>query len=186
MNSARRVSGSLVLALLVLALIPAALPAQEPQPASAALAQQLVALMEQMKLDSVAAREAQPDAYVAALYFPGQLMVVGARYSVPVLLNDKLAKKDYRDIYNDLNGAPVAGTKCLVMDLGANGLKADREEGQPFDTIETTTRALAFDGDWKAQKLSEEEYRKAFSDADARYAKMLKVLVDQLKKGSTD
>ncbi len=184
MNSARRLSCLFLPALLVLVLIPASVPAQEPQ--SAALARQLVALMDQMKLDAVAAREAQPDAYVAALYFPGQLMVVGARYSVPVLLNDKLAKKDFKDIYNDLNGAPVAGSKWFIMDLGADGLKAKRDEGKPFDTIETATKTWAFDGDWKAQKLSEEEYMKAFGEGDARYARMLQALITQLKRGSTD
>lgn len=181
MNSnVRRFSGLLLLALVTLVFTAPPAPAQESQ--SAGLAKQLTALMDQGKLDSVAARDGQTDTYVAALYFPGQLMVVSAKYSVPVLLNDKIAKKDYREIYNDLNGAPVAGTRVLVMDLGGDGLKAKRDENKPFDTFESATKTWAFDGDWKGQKISEAEYMKAFNDADARYAKMLQLLIAQLKK----
>ena len=41
-----------------------------------------------------------------------------------------------------------------------------------------------FDGEWKAQKLSEQEYMKAFSSADERYAQILAALLAQLKKQS--
>ena len=41
-----------------------------------------------------------------------------------------------------------------------------------------------FDGDWKAQKLSEQDYLKAFSTADDRYAQILTALLAQLKKTS--
>ncbi len=41
-----------------------------------------------------------------------------------------------------------------------------------------------FDGDWKAQKLSEQDYMKAFSAADERYAQILTALLAQLKKPS--
>lgn len=179
---ARRLSGSFFLALLLLALVAAPLRAQEPR--SAALAKELTALLDQMKLDSIAARESQPDGYVAALYYPGvQLIVVSARYKEPVLLNDRLAKKEYREIYIDLNSAGLPKTKCLVMDLGADGLKARRDEGKPLDMFENADgKEVAFNGDWKAQKITEEEYMKAFNEADARYARMLQALIAQLKK----
>ncbi len=179
-SSVRRYSGLLFLLLLVTLASPVF--GQEPQ--SGPLAKQLVALLEQGKLDSIAAKSAAADTYVAALYFPGQLMVVEAKYSVPVILNDKLAKKDYRDIYNDLNGAPVAGTRVLIMDLGADGLKAKKDNA--LDTFEANGKTWSFDGDWKGQKISEEEYMKAFADADARYAKMLQALIAQAKKGTTE
>ncbi|MGE5358045.1 MAG: hypothetical protein ACM3NQ_03445 [Bacteroidales bacterium] len=181
-SSVRRCSGLLFLLILALSLA-SPVAAQEPQ--SAPLAKQLAALLDQAKLDSIAAKDpSTADTYVAALYFPGQLMVVSAKYSVPVILNDKIAKKDYRDIYNDLNGAPVAGTHLLVMDLGADGLKAKRDNA--LDTFEVGDKTWLFDGDWKAQKVTEDEYMKAFADADARYAKMLQALIAQLKKGTTD
>ena len=45
-------------------------------------------------------------------------------------------------------------------------------------------KRTAFDGDWKKQQLSEQEYMKTFSAADERYAQMLTALLAQLKKGS--
>lgn len=184
MRSARRFSGLFLLVLLLLALASTPLRAQDSQ--SAALAKELVSLLDQMKLDSIAAREMQPDGYVAALYYPGmQLLVVAAKYKEPVLLNERIAKKEYRDVYIDLNSAGLPKSKCLIMDLGADGLKAKRDEGKPFDTIENTGgKETAFNSDWKAQKLSEEEYMQAFADADARYAKILQALIAQLKKPS--
>jgi hypothetical protein len=41
-----------------------------------------------------------------------------------------------------------------------------------------------FDGEWGRQKMSEQDYMKAFSGADERYAEMLTVLIAQLKKSS--
>ena len=44
---------------------------------------------------------------------------------------------------------------------------------------------MMFDGDWKkAKAASEEEYQKAFSDADDQYSKMLTTLLAALKKAS--
>ncbi len=173
-----------ILALLLLSACAATAVAQESK--SAPLAKELAALLDQAKLDAVAAKDpASPDTYVAALYFSGsQLLVVSARYSVPVLLNEKLAKKDYKEIYIDLNSASIAGTKLFVVDLLAEGLKSRRaDDNKSYDTFETPKQRLVFDGDFKAQKLTEEEYLKAFADADAAYAKMLAALITQAKKG---
>ena len=41
-----------------------------------------------------------------------------------------------------------------------------------------------FDGDWKTQQLSEDDYMKAFSAADERYAQILAALLAQAKKTS--
>ncbi len=152
---------------------------------STPLAKELVALLDQAKSDAIAAKDpSSPDSYVAALYFPGsQLLVVSAKYSVPVLLNEKLSKKDYREIYIDLNSASVPESKVFIVDLLADGLKAKRDEGQPYDTFESATKRLAFDGDWRKQKLTEEEYNKEFADADTLYAKLLQALVAEAKKG---
>jgi hypothetical protein len=44
---------------------------------------------------------------------------------------------------------------------------------------------VTFDGDWKRAKLaSEADYAKAFGDADARLAKILGLLLAEVKKGS--
>ncbi len=182
-SSARRLSGFILAALLLLVFSSSFVRAQDSQ--SSALVKELTALLDQNKLDSIAAKEANPDAYVAALYFPGQLMVVGARYKEPVLLNERIAKKEFRDVYIDLNSASLPNTKCLITDLGADGLKAKADEGKPFDSIERADgKEIRFNSDWKAQKLTEDEYMKAFAESDARYVKMLQALIAQVKKTS--
>ena len=162
----------------VLASVASAQEAKSPP-----LARELAAALDAAKLTSVAAKDpAQPDRYVAALYFPGsQLLVVSARYSAPLILNAKLATKDYRDIYIDLNAASVAGSKIFVMDQTCDGLVAKPGDNAP-DTWEEGTKTTVFDGDWKKAKISEADYTRAFATADDRYAKMLSMLAAQAKK----
>lgn len=181
-NALYRLRGFVVAAAVLLAAAPVF--AQEPK--SAALAAELAKLMDQMKADSLAApHPAAPDQYVGALYFPGsQLLVVTARYSVPELLNTKLAMKAYRDIYIDLNSASVPQTKVFVSDLGVNGLRAKRGDNDPYDTIEMGGKNMSFDGDWRRAKISEEEYMKAYQQAEEEYVKMLQALLSELKKTS--
>ena len=110
-----------------------------------------------------------------------QLLVVTGKYAAPPLLNEKIAKKDYRDVYIDLNSASVAGSKVFFMDLNADGLVAKPGENLGTDSIEQAGKTITFDGDWKKGKMSEAEYLKAFSDADAAYAHALELLIAQLK-----
>jgi hypothetical protein len=173
-----------LLAAVIVLSVSTAASAQESR--SAPLAKQLAAAMDAAKLDSIAAKDpAAPDIFFAALYFPGvQLLVVSGKYSVPQLLTERLAKKEYRDTYLDLNGASVPATKVFLEDPGADGVKAKREENQPFDSYEADGKRLMFDGDWKKQKVSEQDYMKAFSAADERYSRILTALIAQLKKTS--
>jgi hypothetical protein len=152
---------------------------------SGPLAKQLAASMEAGKLDSIAAKDAvNGEVFVAALYFPGQLLVISGKYSVPQLLTERLGKKEYRDVYMDLNGSAAADTKVFIQDPGADGLKAKRDDNQPFDIVEIGGKQTMFNSDWKAQKMSEQDYQKAFGDADERYTKILTALLAQLKKTS--
>lgn len=153
---------------------------------SGPLARQLAQALDAAKLDSVAAKDpSAPDVYYGALYFPGsQLLIVSARYSAPQLLDTRLAKREYRDVYIDLNSASVAGSKVFIEDLGADGLKADHESNHPFDTYEGGGKRTMFNGEWKAQSLSEQNYRQTFAAADDQYAQILTALIAQLKKTS--
>jgi hypothetical protein len=153
---------------------------------SGPLAKQLAAALDGAKLDSIAAADpSAPDTFVAALYFANmQLLVVSAKYTAPQLLAAKVDKKDYRDVYIDLNSASVPESKIFVEDLGADGLKAKREDNQPFDTFEHAGKRTVFDSDWKKQKLTEQDYMKAFSGADDQYSKILTALLAQLRKTS--
>ena len=153
---------------------------------SAPLAKQLAAALDAAKLNSIAAKDPSvPGVYIGALYFAGfQLLAISAKYSAPVLLDARLEKKEYRDVYIDLNSAAEPDSKMFIEDLGVDGLQAKREENRPFDSVESMGKRTAFDGDWKKQQLSEQDYMKIFSAADERYAQMLNALLAQLKKGS--
>jgi type II secretory pathway pseudopilin PulG len=178
----RVVSASLAAALTLFA--GATASAQESK--SGPLARQLAAALDAAKLDSIAAADpGKAGTFVAALYFPNsQLLVVSAEYSAPQLLSDRLGKKEFRDVYIDLNSASVPASKVFIEDLAADGLKPKREENQPFDTFEMAGKRMAFDGDWKKVKQTEQDYMKAFSVADDRYAQILTALLAQLKKTS--
>jgi hypothetical protein len=153
---------------------------------STPLVQQLVTALDEAKLDSIAAKDpSAPDVYFAALHFPGlQLLVVSAKYPTPRLLDARLAKQEYRDIYIDLNSAAIPDSKVFIEDMGSDGLRVEHDQGQGSDAYEADGKRTIFDGDWKKQKLTEDEYRKAFSAADQRYFDVLSVLLQQLHKPS--
>ena len=180
MQLTQRVVSGLVL--LVALTLPAPASAQDSK--SGALAKQLAAALDAGKLDSIAARDGDADVFVAALYFPGQLLVISGKYSVPQLLTERLGKKEYRDVYMDLMGAAAADTKIFIQDPGADGLRAKRDENQPFDIVDIAGKQTMFNSEWKAQKLSEQDYQKVFAEADERYAKILTALLAQVKKTS--
>jgi hypothetical protein len=154
--------------------------------ASPAGVEELAALLDRGKLDSVAARvPGSEDTFVAALYVPGQqLILVSGRYVAPALLREKILGRRYREAYQDLYAASDPTTRWIVEDLRADGLR-DRGKDGPFDVY---TRAggppIFFDGQWKRHKLSEEAYRDAFQQADSSYSKMVGVLVAALKDGT--
>ena len=141
------------------------------------LAQQLAAALDGAQLDSIAAKDTEDDdRFVAALFFPGRLLVVSARYEVPVYAEEKIAIRNYRDLYIDLNTASIAGTKILITDGGADGLHDD----DSADSADNGGRLVRFNGDWGGQQLSRAEYTTLFSEADAGYARMLRALLTEV------
>jgi hypothetical protein len=170
----------------LLACIAVATPALAQEPASAAPAKELSQLLSSRKIDSIAAR--MPDSteeFVGALSFPGQLMVVWAKSSAPAYVNEKLIKKEYREVYIDLNSASIAETRHFVTDLGPDGLRVRPEQRQgPADSHDLGTKSMRFDGNWREDKMSEADYMKAHAAADAAYAKAIRALIDELKKAS--
>jgi hypothetical protein len=166
----------------MLLLLPAVAVAQDSK--SAPPASELVKLLEQMKLDSVAAAQSATQ-FVSALYIPGsQLLVVSGRFASPERATILIDRKMYRDVYTDLNSAAEADGKLFISDLGADGLRFRRQNNQPFDTADMSGKSYSFDGDWGRAKLSRDEYTKAFQDADEQYSQMLQALIAQLKKSS--
>ena len=178
------VSRLALVAVAAFALAPAGARAQEVK--STELVKQLTGLLDQKKIDAIAAPDGQtPGAYVAALYFPGtQLLVVSAKYAAPALLAELLARKEYRAVYAELTSASVPGSKLLVNDVYANGLAFKPAGSNPPDSIEGPAPAT-FDGAWKKAKIAEADYLKSFTDADAAYARVLQTLITQLKTAGT-
>ncbi|MDE3157026.1 MAG: hypothetical protein KGN76_18145 [Acidobacteriota bacterium] len=177
-------AGSFIVA--VLAWLCTAGPAAAQNAQSPAAAKSLVSALDQAKLQAIAAADpANPGVYVAALYYPGaELLVVQAKYSAPAAMEATLASKDYREAYVDLNGAAEPGTKIFIEDLKADGLNANPGNDQPFDSYDAGTQHAQFNHDWKAQKMSEDQYKKIFQTADQQYEHMLTVLLGALKKPS--
>jgi hypothetical protein len=166
---------------IALAVAHAQMAAQEAR--TAPLVKELTALLAQRKLDSIAARHpGGADQFVAALYFPGQLLVVSARTSAPAVVNEKLIRGEFRDVYIDLNSASIPESRTMITDGGADGLRARREPNQPFDMHDAAGKSIRFDGNWREDKMSEQDYMKWFSQADEAYLAALQALVAELKK----
>jgi hypothetical protein len=147
-----------------------------------ALAHALTDMLQGAKLDSIATRQpGSDDVYVAALFFPGQLLVVSSKYAVPALMNERIALQKYRDAYIDLNVAVDSGTKVFIEDMGADGIRA-RRAATAFDIYSKGETRFPFDGDWKKRKLSEDAYMSTFSEAETHYTRMLESLIAELKK----
>jgi len=154
--------------------------AQDPQSATPAreLAQQLSA----KKLDSFAVRlPNSQDQFAAALTLPGQLIVVWAKFSAPAVLNEKIIKGEFREVYIDLNSASDPQSRNIVTDLGSDGVRRG-QKNQPADAHDVGTTSVRFDGSWREDKMSEKDYMKAHADADAAYTQILGVMLEELKK----
>ena len=169
-------------AVLVLSLASAPSALQDTK--SAAAAKQLTDALDAAKLDAIAAADpSDPATFVAALYIQGsQLLVVSAKYAAPPLLTAKLKTKEYRDIYMDLSSASIAGSKVFIIDMNCDGLVAKPGGDAASDSWEGGTQQVNFDGEWGKAKLTEDAYKKLFSGADERYAKILALLTAQAKQ----
>jgi hypothetical protein len=160
-------------------------PAAGQEPKSAPLARQLADLLAADKLDSVATKDpGNPNVFFGVLRIGAvQLLAISAEYTAPLLLDQRLAKHEYRDIYIELNSAGTPASKVFIEDMTIDGLRA-RPDNAPPDAYEAMGKRTVFDGEWGQQKLSEQEYQKIYAAAEERYAQMLMALLAQLKKTS--
>jgi hypothetical protein len=150
---------------------------------SAAVAKELVQVMDQKKLDSIAAKLPSGDGnYAAALYFPNvQLLVISGHYSAPQLMDPRVSGKQYRDTYMELSGTVTPNTKIFVQDMGEPGLSQKKQENM-YDTWNQAGKIVMFDGEPDKQKMSDADYQKSFTAADEEYAKILTALLAEAKK----
>ena len=146
--------------------------------ASTAATRNLLSALEDARLEAIATLDpSEPGAFVAALHIKGgQLLVVRAHHPSADALAARLAARQFRDVYIDLQATPATKGKLFVMDSGADGLPDDTDQPDHVDVIyEDGTRQTMFNGA-RAQKLSEDAYRKQLQEADAKYTRLLNVL----------
>ncbi len=168
-------------ALAFVAAVAAPVGAAAQESKSAPLAKQLVQLLESSKLDSIAAADPTNEAFVAALYIPGtQLLVVSGKFPTPVGAQERIKQKQYRDLYMDLQGAAVPGSRVFASDVSCDGLMFKGSGDGAADSWDFANKSLTFDGHKKA-KMSEDDYSKAYSSADEQYARILSLLLAQAK-----
>lgn len=174
------------LAIAAACVIGSSLPVLAQPSKSVPVAEQLMKALEQHNLTFLAAKDpAEEGRYVAAMRLgTSQLLLVSARYTQPVLMNERLLKKDFEGAYRELNAGAVQDGKLFIQDLAQPGLRMDREKDQPFDVAyESVDHRTAFDGDWTAQNLTREAYESAFTRIDERYAHALEALIGSLTTG---
>ena len=148
---------------------------------SAPLAKELAQLLDAAKIDSIAAPDPTTGGYVAALYIPGtQLLVVSGKLTSTVGAEERIKQKQFRDLYMDLQGAAIAGSRFFASDVAADGLAFKANGDLATDSCDFADKSVSFMGHKKA-KMSEEDYTKAYSEADQQYARILSLLLAQAK-----
>ena len=149
---------------------------------SAVVAKQLTAALLERRLEAIAAKDPdEPDRFVAALFFPdSQLLVISARYAAGPLLESKLLQKQYRDVYLDLQGAPVSGSSMFYQDMKADGLCAGQDMVADI-FYDGSATAKVFDADWDKHKMSQKVYQQEYMAADQQYSRLLTILLTQVK-----
>jgi hypothetical protein len=158
-----------------------------PTPASGAKVKELAALMQAKKLESFSAAETGSK-YVAALHIPGvQMLLISAAYLRPTDMQYRTFHKQHMEIYRDLMSSQYSTEKFFVEDALADGLALAPAKNVAADAVTNGEDRRPFDGDFdprgrNKKKISRDDYYKAFSAADARYAELVDLLLAALKK----
>ena len=152
---------------------------------SGPLARELALALEAAKADSIGAHDPETGGFVAAIYVPGtQLLVVGGKFQTPDIGTYRLSKREFRELYMDLNGGSDPASRIFASDILADGLVLKPTNNAPADVFESGSSKHEFLGAKKA-KLKEADYQKAYSEADAKYARVLALLIAQAKAKTT-
>jgi hypothetical protein len=172
-------------ALIFTLIIAAPSRAAAEQPRSTALAKQLVTLMAERQLESVAAPDPEtPDRFIAAMAYPNvQLLVMAAKYPSPDYLRAQLEQRRYSDVYAALQQG-VPESKLFFQDLGCDGLPTDKDQS-PDIMYERGNVQTIFDGTGEKPKMSRDEYRQKLQEAEAQYSRLLTVLIGTLQGSPT-
>lgn len=170
---------TLITAVFSMAAIAAA--AAAPSGTSAGAGKELAAFLSAHNQSAIACRDAD-GGFVAALYYPGvQLLVVSGRPAGTDAVEAQLAAKNYQYVYAALQDRAAETGRLFVQDLGADGLA---DGGDSVDVAYQEGRQILFDGNPRSHKMSDKEYREAFSQIDERYARMLTALLAEAKRAA--
>jgi hypothetical protein len=169
----------------------AALP--EPVAQSPAKVKELVELMKSRELTAFAVRDPEGSGrFVAVLFIPNvQLMVVAANYQRSTDIEYRLYHKEYMTAYQDLNSGVMASNKVFLEDTMADGLVLKPAKNMAGDTIEVGEDRRVFDGEFadprkrNDKRVPQVEYFTAFTEADARYTRLLGLILAEMKKGGS-
>jgi hypothetical protein len=132
---------------------------------------------------AMAVKDPETGEFVAALFFPEvQLLVVSARPSASAYLDEQIAAKKFQEVYVALQDSSLRSSRVFFQDLGADGLHADG--GDSVDVFYDHGQQILFDGQPRKHKLSEEVYRDKFGAADARYARIVDLLLAQARRAA--
>lgn len=150
---------------------------------SRALVRELTTILGASKFESLAAEDpTRPGHMMAVLYLPRvQLLMIAGRCDAIEAMRARLAAKAYRDVYADLHACAIGDSRLFIQDMGADGLgRQPARDGSAFDIVyERMSRQTKFDGDFKGQGLSAQEYDQRFITIETEYARLLSVLVSE-------
>jgi hypothetical protein len=163
--------------LLVVAFAEAIAHGQTPF-ASTGAARELAYALDRLGVDAIAAADPdEPGRFAAALYIPGhQLLVVSARHPSVEKIEHRLTKGEYSKVYFDLQATPTPQEKFFVQDNRADGILSALPGSGDVDALYEGGVKILFNGDTRSQNLTSSEYEARRAGADARYARLLKVL----------
>jgi hypothetical protein len=148
------------------------------------IAAQVATQLDAEALKAFAAEDTDdPGRFVAAIYVGGHIFAISAVHPAAAFVRQEIATGNYRDVYAVLSTSSHTQGRLFVEDYGTPGLQPRREPNQPFDiTRRDATDQTAFDGNWRAQRLSEAEYHRRFATDERQYEEMLRVLTTALQK----
>ena len=165
--------------------------AASPPSTSAARAKELVGLLQAKKLESFAARMPnEAGKFMAVLLVPNaQLLTISASYGRPTDMEYYLYNKEYQNAYTNLSSSTLSENKLFFEDALHDGLIALPGKALVSDAVRVGTARQDFNGVWidprrknPAVKITQADYFKAFVSADEQYARILDVLIAELKK----
>lgn len=148
------------------------------------IAADIAAQLDAHMLDAFAAEDPNvAGRFVATIFVGGHILAISAVHSAPAFVRQEIAAGHYREVYSILSTSAHQEGRLFVEDFGAPGLRLGRDTQASVDiTWRDSTSEVIFDGNWRAQKLSETDYRERFAADEQEYAGMLRVLATELKR----